>query len=81
MTISSLPTLDISDVGAGWPDEVLDLTDRRRLLVLAVLRVDVAPGVADALFDDSTRGAGGDGQASSSTTIRSAGRSSSTDDT
>jgi len=78
VTISSLPLLDITDIGADWPDEVLDLTDRRRLLVLAVLGVDVTAGVADAVFD---AGAGAPApHPSSSTTMRSAGRASNTDE-
>ncbi|HEX4902151.1 MAG TPA: hypothetical protein VFV42_05025 [Acidimicrobiales bacterium] len=51
MTISSLPLLDITGTDADWPDEVVDLTDRRRLLLQAVLGVDVPPRQADAVFD------------------------------
>lgn len=53
MTISSLPIplIDISEVDADWPDEVVDLTDRRRLLLCALLGVDVAPDHADAVFE------------------------------
>ena len=50
MTISSLPLLDITGAGDDWPDEVVDLTDRRRLLLRAVLGVDVPPRQADAVF-------------------------------
>ncbi len=75
MTISDLPLLDVSDVPATWPDDVADLTDRRRLLVLAVLGVDVARPVVDVLFRPAP------GQSSSSTTRRSGGRAPSTDAT
>ena len=50
VTISSLPLIDLTDVDADWPDEVFDLTDRRRLLLLAVLGVDVPPNEAEAVF-------------------------------
>lgn len=50
MTISPPPFPDLSEVGPDWPDEVVDLTDRRRLLVLAVLGVDVPRSHADAVF-------------------------------
>jgi hypothetical protein len=72
VTISSHPLIDLTEVEPDWPDEVVDLTDRRRILVRLLLGRDVTPAQADALFDPS-------GQ-SSSTTMRSAGRSSSTDD-
>ena len=72
MTISPLPLLDVSDVGSEWPDDVVDLTDRRRMLVLAVLGVDLPRPVVDQLFRSDV------GQ-SSSTTSRSAGRDPSTD--
>ena len=74
MTISPLPLIDVSDVGTTWPDDVVDLTDRRRLLVLAVLGVDLPGTVVDRVFRI-------DGAQSSSTTIRSGGRPPSTDDT
>jgi hypothetical protein len=32
-------------------DEIIDLTDRRRLLLRAVLGVEVEPDFADAVFD------------------------------
>lgn len=51
MTISSLPLINLSDGVADWPDEVVDLTDRRRLLLQALLGVDVAPRQADAVFE------------------------------
>jgi hypothetical protein len=51
VTISPLPLLDVSAVGTTWPDDVADLTDRRRLLVLAVLGVDVPRPVVDRMFD------------------------------
>ena len=51
MTISPLPLTDLADVGADWPDEVVDVTDRRRLLVLAVLGVDVGAARVDAVFE------------------------------
>lgn len=66
--------LDASDVGTTWPDDVVDLTDRRRLLVLAVLGIDVPGPVADCVFRI-------DGGQVSSTTSRSAGRVPSTDET
>ncbi len=72
MTISHLPLIDVSDVPSTWPDDVVDLTDRRRLLVLAVLGVDVPRPVVDTVFCPDH---------SSSTTSRSAGRDPSTDDT
>ena len=73
MTISPFPLLDVTDVGTPWPDDVADLTDRRRLLVLAVLGVDLPRRAVDQVFHL-------DGQ-SSSTTIRSGGLVPSTDDT
>lgn len=74
MASSPLPLLDASGAGTTWPDDVVDLTDRRRLLVLAVLGVDLTGPAVDRLFcvDDDQ---------SSSTTRRSAGRVPSTDDT
>ena len=74
MTISPLPLIDVSGVDTTWPDDVVDLTDRRRLLVLAVLGVDLPGSVADQVFV-------ADGAQSSSTTSRSAGLAPSTDDT
>ena len=50
MTISPLPLIDVSDVPSTWPDDVVDLTDRRRLLVLAVLGVDVPRPMVDTVF-------------------------------
>lgn len=50
MTIFPLSLLDVSDVPSTWPDDVVDLTDRRRLLVRAVLGVDVPGTVVDAVF-------------------------------
>ena len=52
VTISPLPIPDLAAAGPDWPDDVADLTDRRRLLVLAVLGVEVSGAQADALFDD-----------------------------
>lgn len=72
MTISPLPLTDVSGVPSTWPDDVADLTDRRRILVLAVLGVDVPRQLADTVFST--------GQ-SSSMTSRSAGREPSTDAT
>jgi hypothetical protein len=77
MTISSPPILDIADVAADWPDDVHDLTDRRRLMLLAVFGVEVPAEQADAVF---AGGAAASRTQSSSTTMRSAGRASSTDD-
>lgn len=74
MTISPLPLLGAPDTGAAWPDDVVDLTDRRRLLVLAVLGVDVPAPHVDGLFRPGS-------DQSSSTTRRSDGRVPSTDDT
>jgi hypothetical protein len=71
VTISH-PIIDLAEVEPDWPDEVVDLTDRRRLLVLAVLGQEVTPAQADALFEPRPQ--------PSSTTMRSDGRSSSTDD-
>lgn len=73
MTISPhlLPTLQ--PAGDEWADEIVDLTDRRRVLVRVVLGVDVPGTAANAIFDSQP------GQVSS-TTMRSGGRSSSTDD-
>ena len=73
MTISPLPLIDVSDVPTTWPDDVVDLTDRRRLLVLAVLGVDLPRPAVDGVFCSA--------QSSSSTTSRSAGRDPSTDAT
>ena len=74
MTISPLPLLDVTAAGATWPDDVADLTDRRRLLVRAVLGVDLPRRAVDQVFCL-------DGPQSSSTTMRSGGRVPSTDDT
>ncbi len=76
MTISPLPLIDVSDVPATWPDDVVDLTDRRRLLVLAVLGVDVPRPMVDRVFHPAA-----DQSSSSSTTRRSDGRAPSTDAT
>jgi len=50
--VTSTPILlpELPDAGPRWPDEVVDLTDRRRLLVRAVLGIDVGPEGADAVF-------------------------------
>jgi len=50
--VTSTPILlpELPDAGPRWPDEVVDLTDRRRLLVRAVLGIDVGPQGADAVF-------------------------------
>jgi hypothetical protein len=77
VTISPLPLIDVSDVPATWPDDVVDLTDRRRLLVLAVLGVDVPGPMVDRVFQP----AGVQSSSSSSTTRRSDGRAPSTDAT
>lgn len=81
MTISSLPFMIAADVGSPWPDDVADLTDRRRLFVRAVLGVDLPVDLVDRVFDAAD---GGDAQpassTSTSTTMRSRGRSSSTDE-
>ena len=74
MTISHLPLIDVSDVASAWPDDVADLADRRRLLVLAVLGVDVPRPVIDGVFRPGQ-------SSSSSTTSRSGGRVPSTDAT
>jgi hypothetical protein len=68
-----LPSL-VEPPADDWADEIADLTDRRRVLVRAVLGVDVPRPAVDAIFD------GWDGPQASSTTMRSGGRSSSTDD-
>lgn len=73
MTISPLPLIDVSDVPSIWPDDVVDLTDRRRLLVLAVLGVDVPRPLVDVVFRADP--------CQSSTTMRSGGRPPSTEDT
>jgi hypothetical protein len=77
VTISPLPLIDVSDVPATWADDVVDLTDRRRLLVLAVLGVDVPGPMLDRVFQP----AGVQSSWSSSTTRRSDGRAPSTDAT
>lgn len=78
MTISPLPLLDVTDAGATWPDDVADLTDRRRLLVRAVLGVDLPRRSVDQVFClDGAQSS----SMSSSTTMRSGGRVPSTDDT
>jgi len=74
VTISPLPLLDVTDAAVAWPDDVADLTDRRRLLVLAVLGVDLPGAAADRVFCP-------EGAHSSSTTMRSGGRVPSTDAT
>jgi hypothetical protein len=74
VTISPFPLIDVTDVEPTWPDDVIDLTDRRRLLVFAVLGVDLPGALADQVFR-------AEGDQSSSTTMRSAGRVPSTDDT
>lgn len=79
MTTSSLPFMIAADVGSPWPDDVADLTDRRRLFVRAVLGVDLPVDLVDRVFEAAD---GGDAQpaSSTSTTMRSRGRSSSTDE-
>lgn len=74
MTISPLPLLDVTDAGPPWPDDVADLTDRRRILVRTVLGVDLPRRAVDQVFAF-------DGAHSPSTTMRSGGRVPSTDDT
>lgn len=74
MTISPHPLPMLEPAGDEWPDEIVDLTDRRRVLVRVVLGVDVPASAADAIFDRSAP----DAQLSS-TTMRSGGLSSSTD--
>jgi hypothetical protein len=69
-----LPSL-VEPTAEDWADEIVDLTDRRRVLVRAVLGVDVPRPAVDAIFDGWD-----DGTQASSTTMRSGGRSSSTDD-
>ncbi|HAS13649.1 MAG TPA: hypothetical protein DCS55_24595 [Acidimicrobiaceae bacterium] len=73
MTISPLPLLDVTDAAVAWPDDVADLTDRRRLLVRAVLGVDLPRRAVDQVFCPAPQ--------SSSTTMRSGGRVPSTDET
>ena len=83
MTLSPLPLIDVSDVPTTWPDDVVDLTDRRRLLVLAVLGVDVPRPVVDGLFQPGqlSSSSPSSSSSSSSTTSRSDGREPSTDAT
>lgn len=50
MTTSLPPILDLDPSGPSWPDEVADLTDRRRLLLRAVFGVDCTRGEAEAVF-------------------------------
>lgn len=70
VTITPPPPIDLQAVGPDWPDEIADLSDRRRLLLGILFGADVPPAVADAVFE----------RQSSSTTTRSGGRSSSTDE-
>jgi hypothetical protein len=60
--------------GAEWADDIVDLTDRRRVLVRTVLGVDVPGPAVHEIFDGWSHAA-----QASSTTMRSGGRSSSTD--
>jgi hypothetical protein len=69
-----LPSLETAG-GDAWADEIVDLTDRRRVLVRAVLGVDVPGPAVHEIFDGWSEPA-----QASSTTMRSGGRSSSTDD-
>ena len=50
MTITPLPLIDLQAVGPDWPDEVADLSDRRRLLLRIVFGADVSAEAADAVF-------------------------------
>ncbi len=86
MTITtSLPSIEI-DLASSWPDDVVDLTDRRRLLLHAVFGLDVPRQLADAVFEapeppaqsPATSSASSGSTSSGSTTMRSGGRSSST---
>jgi hypothetical protein len=52
VTISPPPLPDLAAVAPDWPDDVVDVTDRRRILVLAVLGVEVGRNEADAVFED-----------------------------
>ena len=70
VTITPLPLIDLTATGPDWPDEVADLSDRRRLLLRLVFGADVPAATADAVFAPQP----------SSTTMRSGGRSSSTDE-
>lgn len=51
MTTSLPPILDLDPSGPAWPDEVSDLTDRRRLLLRAVFGVDCTRTQAEAVFE------------------------------
>lgn len=78
--IPSLPSIEI-DLASSWPDDVVDLTDRRRLLLHAVFGVDVPRQQVDAVFEAPGRAAqspAASSASSGSTTMRSGGRSSST---
>ena len=78
MTIPPPPLIDPADLGDPWPDEVVDLTDRRRILVRSVLGVDLAPTLVGLVFNAGATHERA--HSSSSTTMRSGGRSSSTDE-
>ena len=45
------PVLPPQEVPDGI-DEIMDLTDRRRVLLLALFGVEVAPDTVDLVFDD-----------------------------
>lgn len=79
MTTSPLTLIDPVDAASpAWPDDVVDLTDRRRLLLRTLLGVDVAPRDADLVF--VAQASSSPSTTSPSTTSRSAGRDSSTED-
>lgn len=92
MTITpSLPSTE-ADLAPSWPDDVVDLTDRRRLLLYAVFGVDVRRELVDPVFElpggpaqspaassaSASSGSASSGSTTGSTTMRSGGRSSST---
>ena len=69
------------DLEPSWADDVVDLTDRRRLLLLTVFGVDVSPELVAGVFEPAAhRGDQASPSASGSTTMRSDGRPSSTVD-
>jgi len=55
VTVSPHPPPSLEPLVAEWPDEIVDLSDRRRVLVRVVLGVDVPAGTADAIFAGGAR--------------------------
>jgi len=51
VTTTSPPLAGPSVAGADWPDDVVDLADRRRLFVRALFGLDLDPAALRLLFE------------------------------